>query len=249
MPYVEEICVAGKTIEVSKHYTYSHNQKGGKREKKEKPTREAQKKVNRRKAEKFLRRLMNNNFMDGDFLLTFDYRFEERPLGKKEMHEIIKAFLRKVRNDVRKGGGDIKYIHCMEVGPRGARHHHAMINKVDIEILRKHWTHGGIHIDPLYSDGQYKKIASYFMKYEDKTQETEGQLVGRRYYPSRNLEKPISKKKIIPAGYFKKKIKEVDGYYLEENTVRSGICEFNGYEYFSYTLIRMEKKAGGGRSG
>lgn len=249
MPYVEEICVAGNTIEINKYYTYSHNRKGERREKKERPTREAQRKVNRRRAEKILRRLMNHNFHDGDFLITLDYRFEERPNGKKEMLDIINAFLRKVRRDVRRSGKDIKTIHCMEVGPRGARHHHMMISKVDIEILRKHWTHGGIHIDPLYSDGQYKKIASYFMKYEDRTQETEGQLVGRRYYPSRNIEKPVATKEVIKAGHFKKKVKEVDGYYLEDNTVRNGICEFNGYEYFSYTLIRMEKKTGGGRSG
>ena len=86
MPYIEEVCVAGKTIEVNKYYSYRHHSKGEKRGKKENPTSEAQKKVNQRKASKELRRLMNANFEDGDLLVRLDF-FKE-----KVMEQINKDF-------------------------------------------------------------------------------------------------------------------------------------------------------------
>ena len=46
MPHIEEICVAGGIIEICKYYTYRINVKGERREKREKPTSEAQEKVN-----------------------------------------------------------------------------------------------------------------------------------------------------------------------------------------------------------
>ena len=58
MPYIEEVCVAGNTIEISKYYTYRTHTKGEKRQPKDNPTCEAQKRVNQRRAERDLRRLM-----------------------------------------------------------------------------------------------------------------------------------------------------------------------------------------------
>ena len=73
MPYIQETCVAGETIEVLKYFSYRVHTKGEKRAPKERVSTEAQKKVNQRKAAKTLRRLMNTNFKDGDFLLRLDF--------------------------------------------------------------------------------------------------------------------------------------------------------------------------------
>lgn len=238
MSYMLEICVAGKTIEVCKYHTYRTRIKGEKRAKKEKPTGEAQMKVNLRKAEKELRRLMNENFEDGDLLLRLD--FSERPSGSWEMQGYISKAMGDMKKKAKRTGIDMKYIYVKEVGPRGGRHVHAVISKIDTDIIRKCWPHGGIHIDPLNSGGQYRKIAAYFIKYAARTEKTEGKLIGKRWYPSRGLKKPKVIKKVISAKKFREQIKKVEGYRLEKDTVVSGISEFTGYAYFSYTLLKQE---------
>ncbi|NYC04401.1 hypothetical protein BCM20_004407 [Clostridium beijerinckii] len=78
---------------------------------------------------------------------------------------------------------ELKYIHVMEIGQKGARHHHLVINEIPIKILRKCWTKGRIHVTPLNTNGQYKKLANYFIKYSSTTKE----LQRKRYYSSKNL--------------------------------------------------------------
>lgn len=242
MPYIEETCVAGKTFEVCKYYTYRYNAKGEKRSKKEKPTSDAQKKVNQRKADKELRRLMNANFKDGDSLVRLDFFKECYPLGSDEMQEIMKKFIRKLRTEFRKQGRELRYIYVKEIGKRGGRHIHIIMSKVDTDTLRKCWPYGGIHLDPLISGGQYANIASYFIKYAVKTEEAEGKLIGKRWYASRNLERPEPKKRVISAGMFRKSFKKMDGYNLDKESVREGISDITGYEYFSYTLIKTDNE-------
>lgn len=238
MSYMLEICVAGKTIEICKYYTYRAHIKGEKRAKKEKPTKEAQKRVNLRKAEKELRRTMNENFEDGDLLVRLD--FSQRPAGSAEMQALISSAMGSMKKKAKKAGVDLKYIYVKEVGPRGGRHVHVMMTRVGTEVIRKCWPHGGIHIDPLNSGGQYRKVAAYFVKYAARTEETEGKLIGKRWYPSRGLKRPKVIKRAISAKKFREQPKKKEGYYLEKETVVSGISEFTGYPYFSYTLLKQE---------
>lgn len=235
MPYIEEVCDSGRVIEVEKYYSYRWHTPGEQRAERTGETSEAQKKRNQRRAEKNLRRLMNTNFEDGDFLVRLD--FSERPGGSEEMQSLVAKAIRVMRREMRKGGKELKYIYVKEVGPKGSRHIHMLVNKCDPAILMKAWTYGGVHIDPLHSDGQYRKIAAYFIKYASRTEETEGQLIGKRWYASRNLKKPKVKKRILPAKRFKKVPKRIEGYTLDKETEISGIGA-DGYEYYSYQLVR-----------
>ncbi len=246
MPYIEEICVAGKTFEVCKYYTYRVHTKGEKRVEKKQKTCESQKQVNQRKAEKELRRLMNANFEDGDSLVRLDFFKEHYPIGSEEMQKLIGKAIRKLRSEFAKAKKELKYIYVKEIGSRGGRHIHIIMSKVDTDILRKCWPYGGIHVDPLISNGQYAKIASYFIKYALKTEQTEGRLIGKRWYASRNLVRPEPKKRVISAATFRKNVKNVAGYNLDKESVVSGVSKFTGYEYFSYTLIKTDKEGGGG---
>lgn len=76
------------------------------------------------------------------------------------------------------------------------------------------------------------------MKYADRTETTEGKLIGKRYYPSRSLKKPVIKKRKIRAQRYREMIKVPEGYVLDKETVISGISELTGYAYFEYSLIR-----------
>lgn len=244
MPYIRETCVAGKTIEINKYYTFRNHSKGEKRAAREHPSSEAQKRINQRKAVKELRRLMNCNFSDGDLLVRLD--FYKRPnITGEEMQHCMAKCIRKLRNDFAKREKQLKYIYVKEIGPRGGRHIHMLLSRCQIETLTKVWPHGGIHIDPLNSNGQYSRIAEYFIKYALKTEATEGQLIGKRYYCSRNLEKPKVTKRVIASNKFRKEPKERKGYYLDKDSIRSGISGSTGYEFFSYTLIKQEDRGGG----
>lgn len=245
MPYIKEICVAGKTIEVSKYYTARWGAKGEKRKERGESSSEAQKAINQRKAEKDLRRILNTNFSDGDLLVRLDFARERAPTGSTDMQEMIAAAVRKMRSKMRKAGQELKYVYVKEIGPRGGRHIHMVMSKVDTDILRACWPHGGIHIDPLTSNGQYARIAAYFVKYAERTEKTEGKLIGKRWYGSRNLQKPKIKKQVISAGKFRKEAKEKKGYYVDKDSIRSGISEQTGYEFFSYTLIKTDKEGQG----
>lgn len=243
MPYIQETCVAGETIEVLKYFSYRVHTKGEKRSPKERVSTEAQKKVNQRKAAKTLRRLMNTNFKDGDFLLRLDFH-KQVPKDSTEMQALTSKALRKLKTEYKKAGLELKYIYVKEVGKRGGRHIHMLVNKCPPECITNAWTYGGIHIDPLHTQGQYTQIADYFIKYAARTEETEGELIGKRWYGSRNLLKPKVTKKVITAKHFRKDARVIKGYNLYGEPLH-GISEFSGFEYFSYTLIKSHETKGG----
>lgn len=139
MPYVKRTTRAGKTIEVEYFYTSRLNKKGAKRKDKVKPTLEAQKRVNTKQAERKLRLLMNANFVYGDFHLILDYiRHKGEPdRTREEMKKDIQVFLRECRKLYKKAGLEFKYIHVMEIGKKGARHHHLVVNHIDTSLLQQ----------------------------------------------------------------------------------------------------------------
>ena len=236
MPYIEEVCLAGKILEVSKYYSIKAHKKGEKRAKRENGTPEAMKRINQRQAAKKLRRLMNNNFVDGDFLVRLDFH-KQQPSNSEEMQSMMSKAIRKMKAAYKKAGLEMKYIYVKEVGPKGSRHVHMCCNKCEPDLLRKCWPYGSVHLDLMYSDGQYTKIADYFIKYAAKTEDTEGTLIGKRWYASRNLIQPVVTKRIIKADRFRKKFKKRKGYWLIQDSIRYGISEFTGYEYLSYQML------------
>lgn len=241
MPYIESVCKAGKTVEIERYYTSRYKKKGIKRSKNMKPTKEQQKEVNKREAEKKLRRKINANFHGGDYHLELNYAPENRPLNNEQMKEDIREFLKEARKEYKKLNDVLKYIHVMEIGERGARHHHLVVNNIELNILRKIWKKGRIHCYPLDDSGQYKKLAHYFIKYTEKTIGTEYEIQGKRWNCSRNLISPEPEKEIINnRKYFKNEAKAPKGYYIDKESIRSGIHEETGYLFFAYTLVKID---------
>lgn len=238
MAYILEVCDAGLTKEVRKYYSSRYHSHEARNEH-TRPTSEAMKRVNQRQAEIKLRRLMNTNFKDGDFLIRLDFS-KWLPIDSIEMQNMMSGAMRKLKRMYQKEQKVLKYIYVKEIGPRGSRHVHLMINKIDTDILLKWWKYGGLHIDPLHSGGQYSKIAAYFIKYAAKTEETEGKLIGKRWYASQSLQKPKIKKKIIKFNRFKNEPRVPKGWFLEKGSVYEGASELTGYEYFGYTLIKQK---------
>jgi len=240
--YVEEICRAGATIEVSRYYTSRYNRPGVPRGPNRKKTKDEQQRINARRAEKKLRLLLNANFVYGDHHMILNYRRDARPPNREEMKKDADRFLRKLRAVYRKAGKELKYIHVMEVGARGGVHHHFVINHIDSRTIQQCWDKGGINLYPLEQSGQYRKLAGYLIKYSEQTLRREGALMGKRWHASRNLEQPTVEKHIIGRHSFKTNPSNRQGYYIDKDTVRGGTCDNTGYPYFTYTLIRFEKQ-------
>lgn len=246
MPYIESVCVAGKTIEIERYYTARYGRRGQQRSERVKPTGEEQREINNRQAEKKLRRLLNANFSPGDYHLVLSYkRGREDPFRtSEEMKEDMRKFLRGLRKDLKAAGMELKYIHVPEVGPKGARHHHLVLNRIDTELIRKHWPHGFIHVNPLDDSGNYKKLAAYLIKYSCQTVGTGEAIQGKRWNSSRNLIHPEPQKKIITKRDWYRTEAKVphkfkDRYEIDKSTIESGTisAEYGGFGFYRFTLI------------
>ena len=255
MPYVERITRAGKTIEIERYYTSRYNKPGIKRGDKVKPTTEQQKKINTRQAERKLRILINANYGYGDYHLILDYirRKGEPPRTKEEMRQDMDIFLRECRKEYKKAGIEFKYIHVMEIGDKGARHHHLVINQIDTKILQECWYkayegHNRVKVFPLDDSGNYANLAAYLIKYTDKHRKEEnGALQGKHWNCSKNLIRPEPEIRIITdRSWFKAEPRAIKGYYVDKDSISKGVHspEYYGYGYFRYTLVKLEGEGG-----
>lgn len=252
MPYVESICVAGKTVEVERYFTARYGRRGQKPEQKVRPSKEEQLRINNRIAEKKLRRILNANFAPGDYHLILSYARAkgEPPRDPEDMKDDIAKFLRALRKEYKLAGGELKYIHVAETGSHGARHHHLVINSssgVSIGTIQRVWSHGRIHVNPLDDSGNYKQLASYLIKYTCKTIGTPDAIQGKRWNSSKNLVHPVPEVRIItqrewfrsqgvrtPAKYARK------GYMIDKGSIEIGLHspEYGGFGFMRFTMVR-----------
>lgn len=254
MPYVERVTKAGKTIEVDRYFTSRYKKKGIHRGDKVKPTKEQQKKVNSRKAERTLRLLLNENYQDGDLHIDFGYvRKKGQPYRtREEMRQDADIFFREMRKAYKAAGQALKYIHVMEIGEKGARHHHIVVNYLDTRIIQACWNkayqpedhrQSKIHVSPLDTEGDYSRLAAYLIKFTDKTVGTEDALQGKRWNCSKNLRRPEPEYTIVKdRNQYYTEPKPLKGYYIDKDSVEVGIHspEFYGYGHLHYRMVRLD---------
>lgn len=242
MPFYKTKCKAGRTMEYGYYYSVRYNDGSyKKRAKKEKPTKESQKAVNKRKLEREATRIMNANFGPEDSYLTFTSKKENRPGTEEEFRKWIRNLLNGMRKIQKKDGKVLKYMWAAEVGKKGAHHIHMVVNDIDLKKVRDIWPHGFVHATPLDRSGQYRKLAEYLVKYSYQTEQAVGFVVGKKFNTSRNLKRPKPETKVITG---RKKIPEKisipKGWYLDRDSERRGIHEITGFPFLSYTLIKLE---------
>lgn len=255
MPYIMEIVKAGDTIEISKYYSSRFNKKCKKRSKRVNITKEEQFKVNERAAAKKLRRSLNENFKPGDSHTVLTYRKNERPASNEAMREDINKFMRELRKIYKKHGAVLKYISVMEVGSKGARHHHIVMNMpecVPVKEIMKAWTKGRVHINLLDDYPNYAELADYLIKQSSHYFRMPDAMQKKRWCSSKNLRKPVVlyKDKIRDKGWYnrievipkvipkKLRRKFKDEYYIDSDMTREGVHEKTQYSFFSYMLIK-----------
>lgn len=215
----------------------------GKRSPKTEPTPEAQKKNNLARATWTLTWLLNENFRDGDLLVTLKYKKGEAPEEYETMNRDARNFLDKLnRRYKRMTGKRIRYVRVMEIGKRGARHHHVVLQEVESRILRDCWQKGGIDIKPLYTDGNYRRIAEYFVKYAKTGEEAQRREMKKLWYASKGLKRPKESKGRKMSERKALEIRVPDGYVLDEESIRRGTSSYDGFETLIYLCVRMERR-------
>lgn len=242
MSYVERVVQAGTTIEVKRYHTGKYRPKGEPRNKRFRETSVSQEEVNRKNAEDTLRWLLNENFCGGDYHIVLNYQRKpgEPYRTPEQMKSDIKVFLRKMRAEFRRQTMEFKYVYVFEIGEKGSRHTHIVMNHIELNCVQRCWPHSRINCTPLDASGSYWKLANYLMKYSDKTFRTVGALMGKRYSRSRNLRLPkISKKVIKKANTYKSVVTPRKGYFVDVDTIESGVDAF-GYAFIKYTMVRLE---------
>ena len=241
MPYIKEVCRAGKTIEIGKYYSTRYGMKGIKRGVKSAKTPEQMKKANERAAITKLRRIINANFRMGDMHLVLGYRRDITP-SPQEARKHMEKFLRKAREYYRKAHGkELKYITVTEY-KRSRIHHHMILPDIPAAVLYKLWEYGRPHITPLDESGQYGQLAEYLIKETAATFSEAGSPYRKRWNQSKNMVQPEIKKEVVQANSWRKQPQAIAGYYVDKNSIREGECEENGYAYQFYTLLKLPEK-------
>lgn len=208
------------------HVCQYRGQHGGKHEKRadhEKPTKEQIRRQNQRNKENRVRRKICLNFDRGDWYLTLKY-----PVGiRKSIEEVMKdfrKFIRIMKGQYKKHHAELKYMYRLEVGSRGGKHLHVIINRLpdpDADLLISDaWTRargltpielamleglcpadGLVHFEHIRREGNAEKLAEYMVKpqptkTEDGTELTEEEKKATsKYGCSRNLIDPVAEVK------------------------------------------------------
>jgi hypothetical protein len=234
------------SIEYEYKYPGKYGAKGEKREKREKATPEQIKLQNQRNREKRYRRLIKANFRENDYWITLKYPKGVRKQIEK-VKEDLRAFLERLRKKYKKMGEILKFIRRIEIGCRGGVHIHMIANRflgADIAI-KECWEQGGVHFALLYEQGGFKDLAEYITKpanEKDEEKETAAVSSSRnliRPEPEREYRKRWTVRKIIENG-----VKPTEGYYIDEDTVVSGLNKYTGMSYLQYTEYRIAKQEG-----
>ena len=155
----------------------------GKRGKKNKPTKEAQKKLNQRNKERKLTWMLNTNFTPEDIEIHLTYRDGEQPEDFEAARKDARNFIRRCRRMYKVAGIELKYITVTEKGKNGRYHHHITISGgIDRDQLENAWGNGRANSRRLqFDENGLEALAKYIAK----------EATGKRgFVASQNLKKP-----------------------------------------------------------
>ncbi|HGD0580870.1 TPA: hypothetical protein ACH354_002534 [Clostridium perfringens] len=241
MPYREKQIKSGNNLEClvySIPYTQRRCRKSRKKESLPK-----QKNLNEKNSKDTMRRVIETNFTNEDWFVTFGWTNEKRPKTEERMLKDLKNFFERLRRFLKRNTrGELKYIYVIEYDDDKKVHIHMIVNNViSIEELQKIWGNGNVDVEHLREDDLgYEGLAEYLAK------DPKGK---KRWVPSRNLKRP----EIITNDfkYNNKKIREIvkcqgDREFIRKlypgYTVKLFEVKFNEISSSYYINIRLKKE-------
>ncbi len=228
-----ETIVAGMLIS-RRYYWAPEKIPGEKREKKQKPTRQAVMKINRRNAERELTMKLHHNFVPGDMHVTLTYKGEAPTIEKAQREQ--RNFLRRLRRHFKNKDRILKWIMVTEYSNKRI-HHHMIISRMDAAELAKLWTAGRAYIVHLDDTGDYRQLASYLIKETDKTFRQPGAFSKQRYSCSRTVTSPIRKVEDVRLSEALGDPKAIKGYHILQDSVYRGVNPVTHIACMEYMLL------------
>lgn len=212
--YREKIYKCGEYVEVEIFPVFK--KANARRKAKYKPTSEMQARLNQRRAERALTRILNSNFTEDDISVTLTYDEKSIPDSYEAAEKQAKNFLRRVRYlRNKKGLDEIKYV---LIGGSGRFHFHIPMNGgISDKELAKLWPYGycnvihfrfnenGIEGHAHYIANQFEEdqyggadLLSMFDIDEETgevTEKTKRAKGKRRYSCSKNIVRPVAEER------------------------------------------------------
>lgn len=245
MPYIKKTCYLPYRIEVEQTHSSRYGVKGVQYAPRANPTPEEVRENNARHRVKKLYWIIATNFDFGDYHTVLTYRRDGRPTPQAA-REIVKRFLRQIRKEYRRQGGELKYIITTEYA-KSAIHHHLIINEIGqtAKIVRRLWQQGGVHFTPIYENGEVEDLAAYLIKETQNSFRDPENPSKLSYSCSRNLKRPKVKTEIVKAGNWMELPVAPKGYCIKKDSIVSGISKITGYPYQRYTLYKCNEQMKG----
>lgn len=271
MAYSKKIYRFRDSNEYEYTYAGKYGAKGEKRAEKSKPTKEQIKKQNQKNKEIRCRRLIKANFTQGDLWCCLKYPKGYR-IPIEEVKKDLRKFLNMLRKCYRDKHKELKFIYRMEIGAKGGIHIHILVNRIwhvqtDL-ILLKAWEEvlhrrkitgkrasGLLDYKSIYDSGGYQGLAEYITKQPAEDSEEYKQLslfapvqqkILLSISSSRNLIRPEPEKKEIKHWTMRHILdngpKPSRGYYIDKDSIISGINPYTGMSYYKYTEVRIRGK-------
>jgi len=193
MGYKRSVTLAGPRMECEIYPVFGRDDESKAKAARRNQSREAQKRLNRKRAERKITQLAEANFNEKDIELTLTYKKHHQPDMERCQKDVRNFLDRLKRFRKRNGLPEMKYIYVIEGGREkkngfGVTNFHAhflMDGAVDRETLEMIWENGYANTKQLQPDADYglEEISKYMIK--------ESKQTGRRFCYSRNLEKPL----------------------------------------------------------
>lgn len=239
--YRRYTAVAGKTILVRKTDSCRIKTEKQKRKRKSNPTPEAVAKINKINQERELTGKLNGNFKPGDSWLTLSY---------SEIHDIdycmhqIRKFKRNIRSLAKRLGVKYKIIESIGIGAKSGKPHHHIVISANItrDMIIKYWPEEHVHIETLWSSGNYHRIAKYMLKNAYQSKGERGKY-SKAFRCSRNITAPTMKvqEMVRPASYDPEDIKPHDGYYIDRDSIRVYEHPITGAPCIEYIEVSLKE--------
>lgn len=268
--YWHDIYTFQNSIEHEFKFRGKYGAKGEKRAKRKRASPMEIKKQNQTNRIIRMRRLVKANFLPGDWWCCIKYPAgigSRMPV--EDVQKDVSSFLAAVRASYKKAGVPFKWVSRMEIGERGGIHIHLLVNRLwnqkmqtDV-ILAKAWekvlkkrgikrTQGLIDFRPIYESGGYEALAAYITKQPEEEEYEQLSLFSEKEKrmllktsSSRNLIRPEPVRKKYEKRTLRRLIEDgprpSPGYYIDQDSVISGINPFSGLSYYKYTECRLNE--------
>ena len=89
------------------------------------------------------------------------------------------------------------------------------------------WPHGRVIVSPLDDTGNYWRLAHYYVN-QLRTSPQGEEIKGKRWSCSKNLRRPPPKTEVREARTWREEPKPIKGYYIDPDSIESGICPLTG---------------------